>query len=189
MFQERQYHRPAALGSDRPACLGWRWGLPGRAGGACRCPWSCSKGCAGNAGTLLVPVKRLPQILNQIKDCEGVGVEAETDAKHAGCWRGGPEKRSTSQFLEPGDPRAATTTAHLPAGPPPGSPSSSSPCLPVPRQCLLLPTLLIPRRSRESVSGPGTSERSRAGLAGSWDFSPGGLSGVLSWTPGTRPLV
>lgn len=113
------------------------WGVLGGAelGQACRCPR-----CAGNAGTLLVPVDRLPQTLNQIKDCEGLGgVEAETDAKHAGCWRGGPEKRRTSQFLseetrDPPPPLLPSQQGRLW-----GSPSSCSPSLPLPRQCLLLP--------------------------------------------------
>lgn len=121
-------------------------GAGGRRAGAsvplsalCRQRGDLARSCRP-CSTLLVPVDRLPQTLNQIKDCKGLGgVEAETDAKHAGCWRGGPEKRRTSQFLseethDPPPPLLPSQQGRLW-----GSPSSCSPSLPLPRQCLLLP--------------------------------------------------
>lgn len=177
------------------------WGcagvLPGQSQGKC----AAVRGPAQRAvlatrgpcsGTLLVPVKRLPQILNQIKDCERVGGgEAETDANTQGVGEAA-RRRAAIQLLERGDAPPITTTAYLPQGCLWGSPSLPLPpslpspvSVPVPPH----PTLLIARHSRESVSGLGISEHSRDGLTGSWDFSPGGLSGVLSWTPGACPLV
>ena len=64
-------------------------------GQARHCPWSCSKGCAGNMGTLLAPVKRLPQILNQIKECGGwVGVKKQRQMQNMQVVGDGPEHLS-----------------------------------------------------------------------------------------------
>lgn len=147
MFQEWQYHHQRHLAGTNlpvwgPAGVLWpprhRTSCVQRCpswGHARSCPWSCPKRCAGNAGTLLAPVKRLPQILNQRKDWGG-DEEGETYVKPAGYWGGGLEQRSTSQFW---GTRRYVTHHHHCSSPPNRAASEFLPHLPfspLPLPCL-----------------------------------------------------